>query len=312
MTSPAKPDTPATFTLPAMLDIDPASLQGATLLAAMAQQFGVPLQRAVRHLDRLFLLRSPWAPGLRFVGGQASHAGGPGALCDRRVFSMSGPSETLEAGLASCIGEGVELLSQIERAGDVALSAPFGSVERELPAAVAEALRDQLADANATWPGLGAVEAPHRPLDWMTARTATDGAPVLVPADWCVRRSPERSCLSPAGASGTGVAAGPDWDWAASRALLELIERDAVALWWIGGQRGRPIALHDAAVATVGGLAGALRQSATQRMDWLLDITTDIDIPCFAALSVDPDGRSLGGGFAALTTRAAAARSPYL
>ena len=72
----------------------------------------------------------------------------------------------------------------------------------------------------------------------MTARSLATGSDVLVPADWCVRRAPRRMGLQPPWILGSGVAAGPDWDWAASRALLELIERDAVALWWLGGHRG--------------------------------------------------------------------------
>ena len=53
----------------------------------------------------------------------------------------------------------------------------------------------------------------------------------------------------------------------------------------------------------------ALRADCIDRRTWLLDITTDIGIPCLAALSVDADGRGLACGFAARPTLAAAANA---
>jgi ribosomal protein S12 methylthiotransferase accessory factor len=287
-----------------MLDIDLSSPQGRTLLAATAeQQFGAPLAVAAHRLTRLLLLRSPWAPGLRFVGGQAIHEGGPDALCDRRVFSQSGPAETLEAAFASCVGEAVEHLSQIERSSDIARTAPFDDISPSLMTAFLTPIREQLAAV-----GL----ATTNPIDWMNARALATGQDVLVPADWCVRRASHRMGLQPPWILGSGVAAGPDWDWAASRALLELIERDAAALWWVGGRRGRPIALHEPAMTEAARLTAVLRQDQTERLSWLLDITTDLGIPCVVALSCDRHGRGLACGFGARLTLDAAVRGALL
>ena len=275
---------------PAMLDIDLSAPQGQALLAATARQFGAPLAVAAHRLTRLFFLRSPWAPGLRFVGGQAVNEDGPDALCDRRVFSQSGPAETVEAAVASCVGEAVEHLSQIERSGDIARTAPLDVVKPDLMPTFQAPIQAQLAAADNTT---------ATPLDWMLGRSLATGSDVLVPADWCVRRAPRRMGLQPPWILGSGVAAGPDWDWAASRALLELIERDAVALWWIGGHRGRPIVLHEPALAEAARLAAVLRQDQTERLSWLLDITTDLGIPCVVAVSCDRHGRGLVCGFAA-------------
>jgi hypothetical protein len=76
------------------LDIDLASEQGAALLHAVADRHGASIARAATLASRLFLLRSPWAPGLRFVGGETR-----AAKCQDRagVFNLSGAGETLEA-----------------------------------------------------------------------------------------------------------------------------------------------------------------------------------------------------------------------
>ena len=298
------PQATATVTLPpAVLDIDLASPQGAALLAATAAAHGPRLAPAAHRLSRLFLIRSPWAPGLRFAGGQAHHDGGPGALCDPRIFSQSGPSETLEGALAACIGEAIEHLSQIERPGDIAQTGCKQDVAALVPQVAMPFIADQLTAAG---------RPPHAPLRWMRGRLIADGRDVLVPAGWCVRRSPGRTDLSPPWILGSGVAAGPGWDWAASRALLELVERDAAALWWRGGQRGRPISLHDPALAEACRLAAHLRQGESARSCWLLDITTDLDIPCAVAISTDPDGRGVVCGFGARLSLAEAVRSAIL
>ena len=144
------------------------------------------------------------------------------------------------------------------------------------------------------------------------AARSTSALPVLLPADWSLRRSPTRVRLRPPTMLGTGVAAGPDWDWAASRALLELVERDAAGLWWIGGRRGRPVALDDPSLPAIVRLLGTLRQDAKARHTWLLDITTDIGLPVIAALSCSRDGRGLACGLASRTSLMAAARAAVL
>ena len=172
---------------PAMLDIDLSDRQGRALLAATAQEFGAPLAVAAHRLHRLFLLRSPWAPGLRFAGGQAVHDGGPDALCDRRVFSQSGPAETLEAAIASCVGEAVEAALADRAAWRRRADGPADEVAADsCPPEVA------LSPSNST----RAASPVSPPLDWMTGRALTTGRDLLVPADWCLRRAPLRMRLA--------------------------------------------------------------------------------------------------------------------
>jgi ribosomal protein S12 methylthiotransferase accessory factor len=97
-----------------------------------------------------------------------------------------------------------------------------------------------------------------------------------------------------------GCAAGPTLDHAALRALEELIERDALALWWRGGRRGLAIPLESPAASRAASMIGRLRRDRSdRRRSWLLDITTENGVPVVAALSCAPDGFGVCGGFAA-------------
>ena len=291
-----------TIPTPSMLEIDPESDDGRALLASTAAAHGPLLAPAARRLSRLFLMRSPWAPGLRFAGGRicAHDRRGDGAAA--AGFSLSGPSETIEGALASVIGEGVELISQIERDGDVVLAECLGGGNVIAHQGVWSLLQGTATD------GFG----DRTLIEWMPGRHARTGEIVHVPADWCLRRPEGNARVSPPWAMGTGVAAGPTFEHAALRALLELVERDAVALWWEGGQRGKPIAVDSDAAATASALVRQLRQDIRGRVTWLLDITTDIGIPSAVAISCGTAGRDVVLGFGARITLAQAARAAVL
>jgi ribosomal protein S12 methylthiotransferase accessory factor len=59
-------------------------------------------------------------------------------------------------------------------------------------------------------------------------------------------------------------------------------------------------------------LLAQLRQGASARRSWLLDITTDIGVPCVAAISCMADGFGFAFGLAARPTLKAAARAAVL
>ena len=215
----------------------------------------------------------------------------------RVSFSLSGSGETLEDAFVSCVGEGIDRLAQVECPTDVTAIANLAEVaDRTWPAAIAAIEHDMALQ------GLPATT----PLAWVSGKPLdtssigrSEGHDVLLPADWCLRRATGRQRLRPRTALSVGVAAGPTFDWAASRALLELIERDAASLWWTGGRRGKAVPLDHPAMAEIQRLVGTLRQHAHDRISWLLDLATDIGIPVIAALSCDMDGKHLAYGLAA-------------
>ena len=79
-------------------------------------------------------------------------------------------------------------------------------------------------------------------------------------------------------------------------------ERDAAALWRRGGRRPRPIPDDSDAGRAAAELMSRLRSGQQERRTWLLDTSTDIDVPVVAAVSAGPDGFGLCVGLSARLT----------
>jgi ribosomal protein S12 methylthiotransferase accessory factor len=295
---------------PAYLEVDLTSEHGLALKQAVSDRYGPNIVQAASLASRMFLLRSPWAPGLRFIGAETTSRTLNNDGAAQVSFSLSGSGEVLEEAFVSCVGEGVDRLAQIECPGDVTAVAGLREIaDRVWPSAMPAIERD-MSDQ-----GLSEVA----PLAWVKGRLLdpahdiNSGREVLLPADWCLRRSSDELRLKPRTALSVGVAAGPDLDWAASRAILELIERDAASLWWSGGRRGKVVPIEAPAAAEAAKLLDTLRQNTNdRRATWLLDVTTDIGVPVIVALSCDGDGRQLAYGMAARLSVAQAARAAIL
>ena len=289
--------------------LDALRYASATEIPAGGSQIGpetlhrANLLNAASRFVRVFELAAPEAPGLVSFGAEFDpafadllHAGSP-------LVGVSGVGLSLQEAFQGCIGEGVEYLSQLQNGSDLLLcsgvddhAAKLGPPAQKLVAALA---------ARRLRPDAG--------LSWHCATRLSDGCEVLLPADLCLRRPQQQREFTPPFRLSVGSAAGTCWEAAALHGLLELIERDAASLWWQGGQRGRTISPQDEAYAVAGSLLSQLRQTAVpRRRSWLLDITTDIGVPCVVAVSCLPDGFGLALGFAARPKLATAARSAIL
>jgi len=106
-------------------------------------------------------------------------------------------------------------------------------------------------------------------------------------------------------AGSNGCAAGDTFDTAAARALLELVERDAVTLWWYGRRRAVQAGFTPATTDEVSGFLSRVRPAGTRPV-MFLNLTTDIPIPVIAAISHDGSGRHCAIGFGADLSPAAA------
>jgi ribosomal protein S12 methylthiotransferase accessory factor len=93
------------------------------------------------------------------------------------------------------------------------------------------------------------------------------------------------------------VAAGNSVDEALLQGLLELVERDSVALWWYSRAHRPGIDLDASDDPRVRAALAPLR--ARGRDVWVLDITSDLGIPAMAALTSAPDGGRVLMGFGA-------------
>ncbi|MGW3472710.1 CocE/NonD family hydrolase [Saccharopolyspora sp. NPDC000995] len=140
---------------------------------------------------------------------------------------------------------------------------------------------------------------PYRPftddlaVEWV--KGAEDGEPCWLPASWVHlnyhsgerRREPRLHHLNYA-----GIATGTDERDAFRRGLLELLERDALELWWHLGGPSRGIDID-----SVPGLAAELAGSRLRVH--LVELPTEHPAACVAAVVVDPVTGIVGGGGAA-------------
>lgn len=253
------------------------------------------LLRAAAGFTRLFQLRAPDAPGLIIFGAECDpgsiHPGGLG----QRPLPASGLGLSFRAAFESCVGEGIELMSQFESRSD--------TLFRATPS--------ECAASDAILSSLPAVHPAGTSLDWITAQHALDHHTVAIPADFCLRRGSGHN-LTPPWPLSIGCAAGPSPEAAMLHALLELIERDAAALWWRGGLRGRLIPLDSTPTRHAIDLLTRIRRTTQRRRSWLLDITTNLAVPCVAAISVAPDGHGFACGLAARLDLTQAAEAAIL
>jgi ribosomal protein S12 methylthiotransferase accessory factor len=249
----------------------------------------VALMRVAKSFRRIFRLPVPDAPGLCFVGAEVDAAAFPIAEPRNAMMSASGKGTDLVQAACTCASEGTEFLSQLAW-GDEAFQLGSADVlETGLDPVTVTQMLAML--------GLDRA-APVPPIQWTEATRVTDGAGVLIPAGLCYRNldQPGQPAIKLSSGCGAGIAR----DAALLHGLLELIERDAIALWWLGGRKCRQVSVELMQTSGAAILLGELRRGTASRSTWLLDITTDIGIPTIAALSVDSEtGRGLVGGFCA-------------
>ncbi len=253
----------------------------------------VAMLRAAAGFVRIFALHAPEAPGLVVLGAEIDPA--CVGMADTPLISVAGTGLTFRQAFESCVGEGIERLSQFVTDQDIIECLPEGDV-----------LADAVPAWRVMWDRLRACRREHSAVrtDWTMAANFSDGAQVRVPADLCFRRPAYQRDLDPPWPLSIGCAAGPDHLTATVSALLELIERDAVALWWRGGRRARLLP-GDHGTAVLARLRGGI----TRRRSWFLDITNDSTVPVVVAASCNDDGHGLCCGFAARPTLGGAAEA---
>ena len=161
--------------------------------------------------------------------GKTADAGERGAASD--AFSM-GPGGSAEAARLACVGEAIERFSLSgprtvihQRVGEYASQVP--------PAAFSRFAAEQYAQPGFPFPPVRDGDR----LAWLPAREVGSTRPVLVPAQMAVfldAHAIDEPHYEPATSS--GVAAGPTFAFAAKRAILELVERDAFQRTWLRGE----------------------------------------------------------------------------
>jgi ribosomal protein S12 methylthiotransferase accessory factor len=141
----------------------------------------------------------------------------------------------------------------------------------------------------------------EQPIFWVEARPLAGNGRVMVPAAHCFLGYPLAMEHGFAVPDSSGLAAGEDAASSIRRALFELIERDAVSIWWYGRVL-RPALRLDRTRSSL--LAKFEAWTARQgRQLWLLDLSNNLNVIVVAAISCDGNGRDLSFGFSAGWTR---------
>ncbi|GGT41888.1 MULTISPECIES: TOMM precursor leader peptide-binding protein [Actinomycetes] len=126
-----------------------------------------------------------------------------------------------------------------------------------------------------------------RPTDWTPVWSLTDGVQRLLPTSMLYFARSDTQAADPAGdglwADSNGNAAGSSPEDALVQGFLELVERDAVALWWYNRTRQPAVDLDSFADERTERILGGFRRA--KRVVWALDLTSDLGIPVIAALS---------------------------
>jgi ribosomal protein S12 methylthiotransferase accessory factor len=135
-------------------------------------------------------------------------------------------------------------------------------------------------------------------LGWVKANSLPDGRAVWVPAAAVfLPYNPQPEEIVPFPTLSTGLACGPTEDQARATAICEVVERDAVALAWLGNIVPRAASAESLDEDTARLLALVRQYSASAA---ILDLTTDLGIPVRAALldAHSPLGHITGVGSA--------------
>ena len=122
-----------------------------------------------------------------------------------------------------------------------------------------------------------------REIEWTRVWSLTGKMFKYVPTAYCYygyRLPPEHAFCR---ADSNGNAAGNTLEEAILHGFLELVERDSAALWWYNRLSRPAVNLDSFAHPYFGALRDRYR--ALGRDMWVLDITSDFEIPAFAAVS---------------------------
>ncbi|HVK70008.1 MAG TPA: TOMM precursor leader peptide-binding protein [Polyangium sp.] len=145
-------------------------------------------------------------------------------------------------------------------------------------------------DERTRWNRHGEVSAwvpepfdPARSIEWSPVWSLTERRRRFVPTAFCYYGYPFREGPVFTRADSNGCAAGNTRTEAVLQGFLELVERDAVALWWYNRLRVPGVDLASFEEPYL--LDTVAHWRARGRELWALDLTSDLGIPTFAAIS---------------------------
>jgi ribosomal protein S12 methylthiotransferase accessory factor len=129
---------------------------------------------------------------------------------------------------------------------------------------------------------------PEATIDWTPIWSLTRNRPCYLPTSYCYFQCPYPLEQAYCASCSNGNAAGNTLEEAILQGFLELVERDSVALWWYNRARRPGVDLDSFEDPYLGRLRAFLKKRG--RDLWALDLTADLNIPAYVALSRRTDG----------------------
>ena len=207
-----------------------------------------------------------------------------------------GRGRTREEAELGCVGEALERYSLIYRGDEPLVRAGFRCIDAIHPDSIqlfSESQYRQRHEWNAAADEEFHVPEPFQPdapVDWLEARPlGRKGDAKFVAAGCCLmwyQFPPGETEFARADTVGCGC--GPTFDDALAHALLEWIERDAMAIWWDNRLRRPGVRLDSFESDDLDQAAKGLH--AIGRDLFLLDCTTDIGVPAYVSVAPRLDG----------------------
>lgn len=131
---------------------------------------------------------------------------------------------------------------------------------------------------------------PETETAWSPVWSLTRGEHRLLPTSLLYYSAPrdiDSGCFVP---ESNGTAAGSTLEDAMLQGLMELVERDSVAIWWYNRLRLPAVDLDSFNEPYVDRMREAY--AARNRNIWVIDVTSDLSVPAFVAFSRRVDGHS--------------------
>jgi ribosomal protein S12 methylthiotransferase accessory factor len=219
----------------------------------------------------------------------------PGARPLLRPQHSYGRGTTKEEAISGCIGEAIERYSLIYR-GDEALVYARAQDLRSIHPNSIQLFSPKQYEHRITWNRGNShlffvPEAfdSRLPADWLPATDLIDGSTSYAPAACCLMwykfRPGEREW---ARADTNGCGSGWTLEEALLHALLEVVERDAISIWWYNRIRRPGVRLESFNCPQVLGVRDGLLSLGRTLV--ILDVTTDIGIPTYVSVAARLDG----------------------
>ena len=212
-------------------------------------------------------------------------------LLDRGLRQASGKGMTAEQALASGLGEAIERYCCLFQGDEPREEA---SLEQLADAAIHPNLCMQFSEAQyaaraaasrpaARWQRVPPPLDPAARLDWTPVWSLATRGRRYLPTALLYGGYPGSGAAACCVFDPNGNASGNTAEEALLQALCELIERDSLAIWWYNRIRRPAVDLDAVAAAYPRDLVERYRSLGREL--WVLDITTDLGVPSFAAVS---------------------------